>query len=376
VLLIGNPVNIIVSTANGISFTEYSNFMVAPAFAGCLVCGGLIYLAYRKEINVTFSPPEVSPDDSLKDKRGALFHGVILILTRIFLGIGPSIGAIMWITTAVPAVLCLFYNLAAWPLQPKEITSMVESPQIELAISEKSSAPIFIHLPKKTASQSVSSAGSPSKGEKIESLDEQETFTIDQPEIFITQTKEKEMKQKSVEPSPFDDTTMPTAKGSLAALPWAVIPFLFGMFTLVEALNQAGWIDQFATGIVSAIPSDEGNSKRAIAISTFLMTTISFVLCNLINNQPASILLTRVVLAPLFANLPSRVKSAGMFGVIEGANVGANWTIIGALAGILWSTILRNKGIVVGYFEFMKTGLLVMPLVTFIIAFVIFLEHI
>jgi len=145
------------------------------------------------------------------------------------------------------------------------------------------------------------------------------------------------------------------------------------MFTLVQGLKNGGWIDIFSQGIVSAIPAEE--STRAIFIATFLMATVSFVLCNLINNQPASILLAHVIVAPLFGSLPAKVQSAGMFGVIEGANVGANWTIIGALAGILWSTILRNKGIVIEYLGFLKNGLMVMPLVTASVALIIFLEH-
>jgi len=174
-------------------------------------------------------------------------------------------------------------------------------------------------------------------------------------------------------PSPFDTTTIPTTKGSVLALPWAVLPFLFGMFTLVQGLGNGGWIDVFSSGIISAIPDEENTT--AIFVATFLMATISFVLCNLINNQPASIILAYVIINPLFASLPPKVMSAGMFGVIEGANVGANWTIIGALCGILWSTILRNKGIVIEYLAFAKNGLIVMPWVTASVAFIIFLEH-
>lgn len=37
------------------------------------------------------------------------------------------------------------------------------------------------------------------------------------------------------------------------ALPWHVVPFLFGMFIMVEALNQGGWVDYF--GRVRRSPS-------------------------------------------------------------------------------------------------------------------------
>jgi len=148
------------------------------------------------------------------------------------------------------------------------------------------------------------------------------------------------------------------------------------MFTLVNALNTFGWIDAFSSKIIAVIPEDEGNSMRAIAISTFLMTTISVVLCMLLSNQPASILLAQVLVAPSFGRLPALVRTGGMLGVLEGANVGGCWSIMGALAGILWSTILRNKGIKIGYLQFMKIGFMVMPLVTFVVALIIWAESV
>jgi len=166
----------------------------------------------------------------------------------------------------------------------------------------------------------------------------------------------------------------PTVKASILNCPWAVLPFVFGMFTIVNALKLAGWIDALAEAILNVIPANEGNSGTAIATSTFLMATISFVLCTLIDNQPASILLTQVLLAPSFSVLPTLVRTAGMLGVLEGANVGGCWSLMGALAGIMWSTLLRNKGITIGYIQFMRVGLKVMPFVTFMVALIIFAE--
>lgn len=37
-----------------------------------------------------------------------------------------------------------------------------------------------------------------------------------------------------------------------------------------------------------------------------------------------------------------------------GSNVGANFTIIGALAGIMWASLLRERGLEVGYLRFAK----------------------
>jgi len=52
---------------------------------------------------------------------------------------------------------------------------------------------------------------------------------------------------------------------------------------------------------------------------------------------------------------------AGRVGVERGANLGANLTPIGALAGITWMTILSDKEVRITFPEFVKYDLLVTP---------------
>ena len=52
-----------------------------------------------------------------------------------------------------------------------------------------------------------------------------------------------------------------------------------------------------------------------------------------------------------------------MYSLIIGSNLGANLTIIGALAGIMWAKILERKDHGIGYGVFAKVGFLVTPLV-------------
>jgi Na+/H+ antiporter NhaD/arsenite permease-like protein len=63
-----------------------------------------------------------------------------------------------------------------------------------------------------------------------------------------------------------------------------------------------------------------------------------------------------------------------MFGLIMGSNFGANFTVVGALAGIMWVQILKDKGnqsqryfltptdIPISYLQFAKYGFILMPL--------------
>jgi len=271
-----------------------------------------------------------------------------------------------WIITTTAAFCSLTYNFIFWPwdLPEKEknpqqaykevrsSTEMVElvAKDLETQLEPRSPSAVVMHV--KTDDQSPSSShiplGSPSNKEKSPAGEDNEMQGV--------------------------STETPTVKGSIWNCPWAVMPFVYGMFTLVSGLASAGWIAKLAQAILNVIPADEGNSAHAIAVSTFLMATISFVLCTLIDNQPASILLSQVLIDPLFDGLPVNVRRAGMLGVLEGANVGGCWSLMGALAGIMWATLLRNKGIHIGYIQFMKVGLRVMPVVTFMVALIIFAE--
>jgi len=172
----------------------------------------------------------------------------------------------------------------------------------------------------------------------------------------------------------FGDLAPPSIKKSLMALPYRIIPFVFGMFVLVEGLYISGWIDAIAEGLITSIP--EGSGPYPVFVSAFLMTAVTILLCNLINNQPATILLTRVIIAEKFMNLPANVRSVGMFAVILGSNLGANFTLIGALAGIMWAKILGDKNLRMTYLDFAKVGFTIMPFVTIASAGVLFAEHI
>jgi hypothetical protein len=339
----------------------------------------------------------LNPESCLKDKRGIAFHGAVLFLTRLLLGVGDIIKAEGWIITAVAAFFSLVYNAIFWPWELKDKEASVEEGAYAKSNSAESS-------PQKLASVSQSQNSVPSSPEReylaahVEdfqnvnmqqlmkptsstgslgdiALEDVAAFKRHQLEV-LSQDTQKEFAKSGTELEDNDEVRVedPTAKACIMNCPWAVLPFVFGMFTLVNALNTFGWIDAFSTQILSVIPGDEGNSMKAIAISTFLMTTISIVLCMLVSNQPASILLAQVLIAPSFDKLPTYVRTGGMLGVLEGANVGGCWSIMGALAGILWSGILRTKGIKIGYFQFMKVGFKVMPLITFVVAFIIWAE--
>lgn len=164
---------------------------------------------------------------------------------------------------------------------------------------------------------------------------------------------------------------LPTVITAVKRMPWKIMPFIFGMFIMVEILDNTGWIGLFSESI--------GNVDSVIGIfgSVFFMCFLSSMACNIMNNQPMTILFTRVIQHSAFNSLVSpTVVKASMFALIMGSNLGANFTLIGALAGIMWSTISKEKGINITYKSFAKTGFKIMPIVVTLASLILAIEFI
>lgn len=125
----------------------------------------------------------------------------------------------------------------------------------------------------------------------------------------------------------------------LRRAPWELIPFVISMFVIVEAFNVTGVTEKLFLLLGGTLP------VWTYGISSFLMS-------NLINNIPMSVLYS-AILSNAAAN-PSAV-----FATVVGSNLGACLTPIGALAGIMWSSILKEHGLKFGYADFLKIGVTV-----------------
>ncbi len=128
---------------------------------------------------------------------------------------------------------------------------------------------------------------------------------------------------------------------------WAVLPLVAGLFVMVEALNRSGLTRALADVLrVGVSWSDSG----AAAISGLVLAIVS----NLMNNLPAGLVASTTIAQ---AHAPQKVVDALLIGV----DLGPNLSITGSLATILWLTAIRREGEDVGFFKFLKVGLMVMP---------------
>ncbi len=137
--------------------------------------------------------------------------------------------------------------------------------------------------------------------------------------------------------------------------PAQVVPFVLGMFVLVEALKVQGWITHLAEGLGKVC------GAGGLGPTVLLMGVVSVAMSNVINNQAQTILLTTVCLQPAFIDALARglglpplppeaaagaagvpvppavvsLQRGALFAVVVGSNIGALFTLIGALAGIM-----------------------------------------
>lgn len=120
-------------------------------------------------------------------------------------------------------------------------------------------------------------------------------------------------------------------------LPWNLIPFVISMFIVVLTLKEY----QITNLIVNFLDNN-------YPILTYGIT--STLSCNFINNIPMSV---------LFSELITPNNICPLYATIIGSNIGAFLTPIGALAGIMWLSILKKHNVNYNFSSFMKYGLIV-----------------
>ena len=121
--------------------------------------------------------------------------------------------------------------------------------------------------------------------------------------------------------------------------PWELIPFVLSMFLLVLTLDRY----QVTTIISDFFGTDHLVWKYGIA---------SFLAANVMNNIPMSVAFSSIV-----SHLPEADRLPAAYASIIGSNIGAYFTPLGALAGIMWSGILNKMGIPFSFRKYISYGI-------------------
>lgn len=249
-LIIGNPTNIYLATANGIGFGVYTAHMLLPTLFAGVAAFLLLLMIFRKPLSQPISIKEEKP--AIRDK-GLVIIGLLhLVLCTILLILSSYIGLEMWYITlgfAVSLFLC-----------------------------------ITIYKKKKGVKERV---------------------------LLHT----------------------------IMRAPWELIPFVLSMFLLVLTLDRY----QVTTIISDFFGTDHLVWKYGIA---------SFLAANVMNNIPMSVAFSSIV-----SHLPEADRLPAAYASIIGSNIGAYFTPLGALAGIMWSGILNKMGIPFSFRKYISYGI-------------------
>ena len=141
---------------------------------------------------------------------------------------------------------------------------------------------------------------------------------------------------------------------TIKSAPWQVVWFSIGLYVVVYGLKNAGLTDVIASWITTL--SHQGNTVAIIGTG-FLSGIISAVM----NNMP-----TIMIMDIAIDKVGYIGNEALVYANILGSNLGPKMTPIGSLATLLWLHVLAQKGVKIGWGEYMKVGLVITPPVLFV----------
>ena len=252
-LIIGNPTNVYLATANGIDFLSYLKVMALPTLSGGVTAYLALRLVFAKQLNQPFCPCEMQ--ETLKDKPSVVFGIIMLVGCTVMLAIASYLGWEMWIIAVSFALAMSFGSIVMSLLRKRNNVCL---------------------------------------------------------------------------------------KNTLKRAPWQLIPFVVSMFVMIITLADKG--------VTSAMADILGGGEMA----ELKYGASSFFVANLVNNIPMSVLYCEIIKCAPAADAISAVYAS-----VIGSNLGAFFTPVGALAGIMFGNILSKHDIKFGYAQFIKLGITV-----------------
>jgi arsenical pump membrane protein len=128
---------------------------------------------------------------------------------------------------------------------------------------------------------------------------------------------------------------------------WSVVPLVAGLFMIVEALNRAGMMRLTRAGLQWLAAAPDGLGKFCGGFGVALLS-------NAMNNLPAGLA------------AGTALRQMGQHGLLAhavmiGVDLGPNLSVTGSLATILWLIALRRDNAEITGWEFLKVGMVAMP---------------
>ncbi len=132
---------------------------------------------------------------------------------------------------------------------------------------------------------------------------------------------------------------------------WSTLVLVAGLFLLVNAVESIGALKYMLAALrwVSGLAPALGASITSFAVA---------VANNLVNNLPLGLIAGATLQA-------AHTKGLIANSVLIGVDLGPNLSVTGSLATILWLIALRKEKLDVSFWDFLKIGLIAMPIALF-----------
>lgn len=132
----------------------------------------------------------------------------------------------------------------------------------------------------------------------------------------------------------------------LRGVGWDVIVFVMGIFVVAAGLRAAGLTDRIAQVIVVLA----GDSVPRLTLATGFVAAVSSAI---VNNHPTAGMMAHVIQG---LGLPPAATRLAVFSALVGGDVGPKMLPIGSLAALIWFRILRDKGVRIPYWLYIRIG--------------------
>ncbi|KAG7090542.1 hypothetical protein E1B28_009650 [Marasmius oreades] len=363
VLFLGNLTNVVICEGFRINNVAFSAYTILPFLACIVTC----FIAFAFQFFSTQHIPKklrhtgyLNPKDVLCDPVGAWVGSIVLGSCLVVIIVVSFFNVDVWKVTLPFAVAKCIWDLCwdhfqyvtgripcACRLGGKEGESVNPVKDALAETSEKTPQDNFPST-SPTLNNASTSTPKPLSPASTTPVTAEALVVPDSPEKPRTDPNTNKIHE--IVPGPFPalrlrlQTTysslcdhFPTFFLAIPRLPFALAPFSFSQFILIEALAHQGWIDVFARWLVIA-------SKDQIHPCIWLIGVLGVILCNIAGtNIGATIFLTKVVRAAELSNESTRASGIAL---AVASNIGAvSFTFSASLAGLLWKMIIQQKGI-------------------------------
>jgi Na+/H+ antiporter NhaD/arsenite permease-like protein len=333
VLFVGNPTNVVICEGFGVNNAAFTAYTILPFIACCVTCLAGLAFQFRDPEHVPKTLKvscKLDPLSVLRDRVGAVVGTIILVICLVVTIALSFLHIDVWKVVLPFAVAKFIFDLS-W--DHYRYSNRDASPPMALQTDEDMKAKIqrSATLPLDASISTVTTAVHTETSQTIYERTPEQSLQrrqSDLEKLFFPNVRPK------VE---IYADHFPTFFRALPRLPFALIPFAFSQFILIEGLAHQGWIDVFAEWLVKA-------SHREMIPTIWLIGVLGVFLCNVAGtNIGATILLTKVIRA---AQMPANTFRAAAIALAVASNIGAvSFTFSASLAGLLWDSILQDKGV-------------------------------